>query len=230
MTKVIGEVGWDTVGEKTGKSEGKDTWMRLEDGSNLCRIATNPFQYVVHKGVRKVGDKGFGEKVMCSIEDCVLCKSGHNSSVRWYIGILDRKSTSFKILDAGGSIVFDLKTLNKGRWGDVRKYDIEIIKDKNADPQHYYKVLPVERTPLSAADQKLIDEADLEYIKRKTIAPTPEQVKERVEKILGGSPLFIPPAQQRKEKDTSKKVASVAKEVDTTETDNDDLFPSYTGT
>lgn len=230
--KVIGEVSWETVGSKhNNEGGGKDSWMRLEDGQNTVRVVTNPHQYLVHKGVKRVGDKGFGEKVNCSIDECPLCKAGHPVSTRWYIGVIDRKSNSFKILDAAGSIVFGLKELNKNvRWGDVKKFDVDLIKNSKADPQHFYSVQPVPHTPLSAADQKIIDEADLDYLKKKTVAPTPEQVKERMDKVLEGHPLFIPPVQSKKS--TSKKaVTAVAQEVDMNGSDDgDDLFQSYNST
>src|SRR5579885_2269990 len=137
-TQIVGEVNWDTVGNRSGKSEGgKDEWMRLEDGINTVRIVTNPHQYLVHKSVKPVGDKGYGQRVLCAIDDCPLCKMGHQATTRWYVGIIDRKSNSYKVLDVGGSVVFKLKSLNKNpRWNDPKRYDIDIVKDSKADPQH----------------------------------------------------------------------------------------------
>jgi len=230
-TQVVGEVGWDTVGNKSERSAGKDIWMRLDEGPNNIRIATNPHQYLVHKGVKKVGDKGYGQKVNCSLENCPLCKMGHPVSTRWFIGVIDRKTNSYKVLDVGGSVVFALKELNKSvRWGDVKKFDVDLIKNSKADPAHYYTVQPVPHSPLSASDQKIIDEADLDYLKRKTAAPTSEEVQERVNKLLEGQALFIPPVQAKKD-GNKKAVSSVAPEVDMTDsTDGDDLFPSYKAT
>lgn len=226
MTQTYGEVNWDSAG-KGDKSNGKDIWMRLKEGSNEVRIITMPHQFLVHKTVKSVGDKGFGQRVNCSMANgsCPLCEKGHPVTTRWYLGIIDKSTNSYKVLDIGGSIFYAIKALNSTAvWKDPRRYNVDIIRNSKADPQHYYNVSPIPPTPLSAADQKIVDEADLDDLKRRVTPPTVEQVKNRLEKILEGKPLFIPEVQSKEKSGKTPKVVSAAPVV---ENDGDDLFPSY---
>ena len=153
-----GEVSWSDKGAGYSNNDkgGNDIFLRLKDGPNTVRLVTRPQQYVVHNSVKREGDKGYGNKIMCSKThgSCPLCSLGFETSLRWFLGVLDRESNSYKVLDIGPSVFFDIKSLNDGKWGDPMKYDLDIIKNSKADPQHYYSVQPIERSPLSASDQK----------------------------------------------------------------------------
>src|ERR1700722_2335640 len=102
MSNKHGQVSWDddNGGNKSeGRVSNKDLFLRLEDGNNVIRIVTPPFQYLTHKGVKKVGDPGFGRKVSCSMVhgSCVLCEAGLRASPRFFLGVLHRKSNTYKV-------------------------------------------------------------------------------------------------------------------------------------
>lgn len=191
-TITFGEVSWD---EELPKSNGKrddykDLFMRLEKGSNDMRIITNPHQYLMHKMKKDpTNPKDFGVKVLCSQAHgkCPLCETGDKAKPRWLFGIIDRKTNAYKILDVSYSVYSQLKTLTKSpKWGPlVHSYDIDVVMNPDASPQDYYRVLPSGKSPLSADDQKLRDNADLEDLKRRVTPPTYDQVEQRIQKILG---------------------------------------------
>lgn len=191
----FGELDWDAeLPQKGKKIDYKDLYLRLEEGSNEVRIVTNPHQYLMHKVKKDANNpKDFGVRVNCSSAHgkCPICESGDKPKARWLFGVIDAKTNSYKVLDVSYSVFSQLKTLTKSpKWGPiVSSYDLEIIVNKNASPQDYYRVVPAGKSPLTADMQRMKDNADLDYLKSRTTPPTYEEVQERVEKILGTSTL-----------------------------------------
>jgi hypothetical protein len=231
-TITFGEVDYntDSFGGDKKQTNSKDLFLRLQEGSNELRLVTSPFQYLVHK-YKKEGDAGFGQKVGCSIMHgaCPLCALGDKAKARWFYGVIDRKTGLYKILDVSFSVFGSIRKLarNTQRWGDPTKYDIDIVVDKNGGATGYYSVQPISKEPLSATDQQIKDNADLEDLKRRCTPPTAEQVQKRMDKINGTVYTDASPV-------TGKKAAtkSAAKVPTVTMTDENDLseeFPAYAG-
>lgn len=242
MISTYGEVSWSDDGfDKSKFKNNKDSWLRLEPGPNIVRVITRPFQYIVHKGVKKDSDKGFGTKVLCSkpfkTEDgsessCPLCEAGHQSSVRWFIGVIDRKSNAYKVLDISYLVHQQIKiNANDPVWGPPDTYDINIIVNPNAGGPGYYTVTPRPHSPLSANDNKIKDsDVDLDYLKFKSSPIAPDKVQERMDKILEGAKLYLPPAKEKKKPTVAQSApaksnfSSSPKSVDEDE-EMDDIFP-----
>lgn len=234
MTTTFGEVNWsDDVFGDSGKSNtnSKDLFLRLDEGSNEMRLITQPYQYLVHK-YKKEGDPGYGQKVYCSAihGSCPLCTLGDKAKPRWLLGVISRKTGTYKILDVSFAVFSQIRKLarNTQRWGDPTKYDIDIVVDKNGGATGYYSVQPISKEPLSAADQQIKDNTDLDDLKRRVTPPTPDLVQKRMDKINGvegpvnttakkAAPMN-PPMQQTK-------VSTVSMTDD--EDDFSDSFPSY---
>ena len=100
----FGEINWsdDVFGGQDGKknTNSKDLFLRLDEGPNEVRLITQPFQYLVHK-YKKADDTGFGQKVQCSAihGSCPLCAMGDKAKPRWLLGVISRKTNTYKILD-----------------------------------------------------------------------------------------------------------------------------------
>lgn len=233
----FGEVSWnDDVfgGEGKKNTNNKDLFLRLDEGSNELRLITQPYQYLVHK-VKKdpTNPKDFGQKVGCSAihGNCPLCDVGDKAKPRWLLGVISRKTGTYKILDISFAVFSQIRKLarNTQRWGDPTKYDVDIVVDKAGGPTNYYSVQPISKEPLSATDQKIKDEADLDDLKRRVTPPTAEVVSKRVEKIRGVGGDVAPAAVS-----TATGPASVAKTAApaVSMTDDEELsetFPSYDG-
>jgi hypothetical protein len=248
MTNIVhGEVSWNdntNFGKDKKSGAGKDLFLRLDKGSNVVRVLTQPHQYLVHKGIKKDGDRGFGRKVSCSRSDtqshCPLCEMGYESSTRWLVGVISRPSGAFKVLDISWQVCKAIKQLNAKTdvWGDPTKYDIDIIVDPES-ASSYYSVQPIPHKPLSAADQKTRDDADLNYLKERTEPLTPEVVQKIIDKIADGGTLAPPVVKESKDnKAASKNGKTQAKPpvrdthtpVDNSDEDDvDDIFPAYDG-
>ena len=239
---VSGEVSWlSDFGPDNKKSvNNKDTWLRLEQGNNVIRLVTPAFQYIVHKGIKAEGDKGFGQKVSCSIKhgSCALCEMDNKAGLRWLIGVIDRKTSSYRILDMSYQVFSQIKKLAQEAevWGDPTKYDLNIIVDPNGGPTGYYSVQPRPHKPLSAEDQQLRDTADLEDLTRRTSPPEPSFVQKRVDKLLDGKALAVAVPQPGKapaktsapaSKPSAKKAAPVVEVETTDDEETDDVFPAY---
>lgn len=189
----FGEVSWsDDVfgGDKKNANNNKDLFLRLDEGSNEMRIVTQPFQYLVHKIKKDPNNpKDFGQKVSCSAAhgNCPACESGDKAKPRWLLGVISRKTGTYKILDISFAVFSQIRKYarNTARWGDPTKYDIDIVVDKNGSPMSYYSVQAISKEPLSAADQVIKDAADIDDLKRRVTPLTPDQVQKRMNKILG---------------------------------------------
>jgi len=201
-----GLVSWDevdtSIGGKSQKDLNRELFLHLEDGSNKVRVLTKPHQYMVHT-YKEPGDQGWGYKVMCSKHNgrCVLCDraekfkasgekelfSQQKAKKRWLIGVIDRKTDSYKILDISYSIFSALKELNQEEaWGNPETYEINIKVNKNGGATGFYTVLPIEKRPLSASDleikKKAMDDLTDELVSR-CQPPTSEVVEARLESI-----------------------------------------------
>lgn len=231
----FGEVSWndEVFGDSEKSSNSKDLFLRLNEGSNEMRLITQPFQMLVHK-YKKEGDPGFGQKVYCSAihGSCPLCNLGDKAKPRWLLGVISRKSGTYQILDISFAVFSQIRKLarNTQRWGDPTKYDIDIVVDKNGGSTGYYSVQPISKEPLSAADQHIKDNIDLDDLKRRVTPPKPEQVQARIDKIngvdAGGTAKKVVAASKTVVKAAPAKAAPPPVSM-TDDEDLSDSFPSY---
>lgn len=231
----FGEVSWnDDVygGSEKKQTNSKDLFLRLEEGSNEMRLITQPFQYLVHK-YKKEGDPGFGQKVACSAMhgSCPLCTAGDKAKPRWLLGVISRKTGTYKILDISFAVFSQVRKLarNTQRWGDPTKYDMDIVVDKNGGATGYYSVQPISKEPLSAADQKIKDDVDFDDLKRRVTPPDAATVQKRMDKINGIVSADVTAAPAGK----TAAAPAKAKAPVVSMTDDEELgnsFPAYDGT
>lgn len=181
-----GEVSWtDTVFDSSKKTNSKDTFLRLNPGSNVIRLLTLPHQYHQHKYLPQ-GGKKFGYRVNCSAANggCALCEKGDKAKRRWFLGVVDRKTNMYKILDIGFSVFKSIQTYAKDEaWGDPSKYDFDIVVDPNGGATGYYTVVAKPPKALTASDIVLREENDPEELARRVTPPTPEKTQERLAMI-----------------------------------------------
>lgn len=180
----------DGANRNKNSNNSKDLFLRLKDGNNEVRIVTDPFQYLVHKYKKNPNDKkDFGEKVMCSQlhGSCAICEADGKAQQRWFYGVIDRVTGTYKLIDVSWAIYSKIKDFaNNPKIGDPTKYDINILVKKNAPPNDYYNVQPLQREPLSATDQKIRDEnVDEDDLKRRCTPFTVEKVQQKLDKIHG---------------------------------------------
>lgn len=235
MTTTFGEINYnDDVfgGEKGNKNtNNKDLFLRLEEGSNELRLVTAPFQYLVHKYKKDpTNPKDFGQKIMCSQihSSCPLCDTGDKAKPRWFYGVISRKTGTYKILDISFAVFSQVRKLarNTQRWGDPTKYDIDIVVDKNGGATGYYSVQPISKEPLSAADQMIKDNADLDDLKRRCTPPSAEKVQERINKVNGLATVPVADSTSAVKAKAAPKAPAVSM------SDEDELpetFPDYDG-
>jgi len=234
MTTTFGEVDWNSdvfPGDNKQKVNAKDLFLRLDEGPNEIRLLTQPHQYLVHK-YKKDGDTGFGQKVQCSAihGSCPLCAGGDKAKPRWLLGVISRKTNSYKILDISFAVFSQIRKLNKNpKFGDPTKYDINIEVDKNGGATGYYSVQAYSKEPLSAADQVIKDSIDFDDLKRRVTPPTPDKVQGRIDKINGvttnGATAPSAPAPAAAAKKSTKAAAPAVSMTDDEELENS--FPSY---
>lgn len=181
-TENFGMVGWEQVEftNRGGDNKKRDSFIRLQSGDNIVRLVTKPYQYIIHKWKDSPTDKGYGDKVMCSMfhGDCPICKLGDKPKQRWYVGVIDRKTQSYKILDMSPAIFQKVQTFNRSEvWGDPGTYDINIVVDKNAGANGYYNVVAHPKTDLSDKDVEIkTGEVDTEWLKARCKPPEPGEV------------------------------------------------------
>lgn len=234
-TATFGEISYNDdvfggAGDKKNANN-KDLFLRLKEGSNELRLVTAPFQYLVHKYKKDpTNPKDFGQKIGCSAlhGECPLCALGDKAKPRWFYGVISRDTGTYKILDISFAVFSQIRKLarNTQRWGDPTKYDIDIVVDKNGGATGYYSVQPISKEPLSAADQKIKDDADLDDLKRRCTPPTAEQVQKRMDRINGVSA----PAGTTATASAKPSVKATAPAVSMTDDEElSETFPSYDG-
>lgn len=238
MAQKFGEVSWDEVPSENGpqRENNRDLFMRLEKGSNVIRVITPPFQYIQHRYKRE-GDPGYGQRVMCSIThgSCPLCALGDKAKRRWLLGVIDRRTKAYKVLDISIAVFKQVQALTRDdEWGDPSRYDVDIKVDPNGGATGYYTVTPKIPKPLSADDTEIRDMLDLDDLKRRCAPPEPSKVQERLDKITTGTPARSgspAPTQSRNTYAQSAPSAAPAQrpQVDMSEDEDEDniLFPAY---
>jgi hypothetical protein len=179
-----GLTSWDEVEIKQNsfQKSGPDQYMRLENGDNLVRCVTKPHQYLVHT-YKEDGDPGFGEKIYCSQfhKSCPLCEEGNKPKRRWFVGVIDRKTQTYKILDMSVTVFKTIQEYSRDEdYGSPEKFDINIKVDKAAPAAGYYTVIAKPPKAMSANDLSIKEEINPEDLMKKCTPPTPEKVVERL--------------------------------------------------
>lgn len=200
--------------------------MKLKNGNNIVRIVTNPFVYWQHKYKADPDASGYPDKIKCAMRagvTCPLCelvddegKQRFPRRKQCYLGVIDRKTQSFKVIDAGPGLLQKLEaTRMDEEWGDLTTYDINILVNETAGPSNYYTVIPRNKKPLTSADQEIKNSIDLDSLRAKCIPSRPEWVKKRM--MLQAKP----------DEKAEQKVESKAKQETTGPVEDDEYaFPA----
>lgn len=184
---------WDNVEVQTGRRQTKTEYMRLKEGDNIIRIMTKPHEFKVHNWKAHPDDPGFGKRILAAAVAASdpLVEAGSKPKRRWLIGIVDRSTQSYKLMDISVSVLKGIQSLVRDEdWGDPTQYDINIKVDKNGGATGYYTVIPKNKKPLSAADLEIKEKIDLEDIKRRCTPLSPEKVKEIMDDVISKSPNY----------------------------------------
>jgi hypothetical protein len=174
-TRVVGKL--DDWGD--GDLGGND-FMQLEEGSNPVRLITSPYQFYIHWTKDATGAT---RKVRCSIDGCPVCQQGiDRAQPRWFVGVLNRKNSGKPaILEIGTQIFRGILGLSKKeKWGDPRKYDIDIERQPKGS-QPLYIVSPEPKEALEDDEKTMIKEflGRVDLVKM-CAAPTPDEVREKL--------------------------------------------------
>jgi hypothetical protein len=171
--KIVGQLSSWGDGD-TGASD----FVRLEEGSNVFRCISSPFQFYSHWVEDAAGQK---RKVHCAMKDCPVCVRGDNAKPSWYVSVLNRKTGKGGIMEIGAQIFKQIKALAmKKSYGDPRGYDIDITRAPKGS-QPLYSVLPEPKENLSDEDKAIAKEF-LGRIDLQTMVepPTPEAIAEKL--------------------------------------------------
>lgn len=173
VTRVVGEL--DDWGDA---DLGGNDFMKLEEGSNVVRIFTKPYQFYT---VWTEDATGKQRKIRSAVENCPLVQRGEKPSARWYVGVINRRTNKTSILEIGPQIFKQVLGLRKkDKWGDPRAYDIDIERQPKGS-QPLYIVSPEPKIPLTPEEKNDIREflSRVDLVKM-TEAPTPEEVREQL--------------------------------------------------
>lgn len=188
-------MGWDNVGN-TGSNNGakEKKYLKLESGTTTLRVLDEA------PGVRWThwlpeGNEGKGFSVNCAGTDCPVCKimaekkragqkCKYSSRKLHAINVLNKADNTTYILDQGVKIFNGLKTLLT-EMGDLRKYDVKIVKTGEGFTNIDYQVFPVFPPEELSAELKTKADAEKhdidEQIKPNTI--------EEINQLMEGKPL-----------------------------------------
>lgn len=173
-TRVVGKL--DNWGD--ADLGGGNDFMDLKQGENPVRLITSPYQFYVHWCTDVTGAK---RKVRCALDGCPLCQNGEKASARWYVNVINRESGRCAIVEIGPQIFKQILGLaKKDKWGDPRKYDINIERQPPGS-QPLYVVSPEPKEKLDDDEVAMVKEFNARIdLNKMTEAPTPEMVREKV--------------------------------------------------
>lgn len=131
------------------------TWMRLQEGHNRFRIIdVLPFYREVIHWVRK--EDGSFTKKECMPYFRRRCHHRDNSVARWQMWVLH--DGMVKRLEIGISIYKGLMLVNDD-WGDLRTYDVSIVRHPRGTQPLYNTVAhPTTSYALSEAEWNIVSE------------------------------------------------------------------------
>lgn len=181
-----GEIDWADAKVKSNGENSRDLFLKLGPGSNVVRILTLPHQYYQHK-YKVPGEKGYGHRINCSMANgsCEVCAKGDKAKRRWLLGVIDRKTGQYKVLDIGFSVFKGIQTYaGDDDWGNPNGYDIDIVVDPNGGSTGYYTVIAKPKKPLSVDDIQKKEANDPEKLVSLSTPPKPEKVSEKLQKIM----------------------------------------------
>lgn len=184
-TNNYGQVSWDQELSSSNQERQKftDEFLQLQQGSNLVRVITQPYEYWSHRFKPANSTASFGDKVSCSSfhGSCVLCDQGNKASKRFIAGVIDRKTGTYKVLDISPTLFRLIQGFNRDEdYGNPERYDMDIKVNKKAIPSAYYSLIPKPPKPLSENDLEIKSTADVDSLKARCAPATPEQVKGKV--------------------------------------------------
>jgi hypothetical protein len=209
--KSYGAVGFGDV--RTAKP--KDVWLKLKPGQNRLRLICEPYKYRSHKMKEFLTDKFAGKKVGCAEHEdfpdqitCPIClkiepwsdkderkenleKAMREHGVgpaqtRYYVYVINRATTQVELWDMPWSVYNELVKLDKDpEWGNCLNYDIKVVVNKES-VSDYYTVTPCKETPLTAEEQVLRDNVNLDGLEKRIQPPKPADVQKAFDDIRSG--------------------------------------------
>ena len=172
-------MGWNDVKPTNNNTNGerKLNYLKLNQGTNQIRILddepVSTWQHWIPQA-----NYGKGISVVCPGKDCPICKERkktaeamktdksitqkYNVSRQHMINVIDRATGEVAILQKGNTIFENLVVFLE-EIGDLREYDVRIIR-KGTGRQTTYTVIPVQpSTPLTEKEKNL-EKFDLEKL------------------------------------------------------------------
>ena len=195
------KISWNDIkSNQSGGSGGSDAnkvnYVKLDVGTNQLRIiGDEPYSRWTHWIPQANDGKGFG--VDCIGKDCPICvilasdkknkiKSKYSSRKTHAINVLTKKpgtTPEVAILDAGNKIFNGLLVLME-QMGDLKNYDVKIIKSGTTVTDTDYNVLPTFPPVMLTDTEKAMSQFTLEQIKKIF-------TKEQIELLISGAKLDV---------------------------------------
>lgn len=167
---------------------GSSLYMTMKDDGDYCLRFLNerPFEYAIHWVNLENGSK---TKIKCASRGCILCAKGEEVKPEFIADVMDRKTGTLHVLEFGRQIFDQLKGYAKNsKWGDIRKYDVNINKKKGRKPNTYMvqaepPISPLTDDEAAKASDFCKNRGDL----NKLSAPiTNDGIKKRLSDLSGG--------------------------------------------
>lgn len=155
-----GKSSWgDKPGQGAKSKYNNDRMMKLQDGQNKVRIITDPYRFLYHKEEFANDPSKFGRKIRCATDGCPLCASGSKVKEGWVVGVIDRATNTYKLLEIGSKIYTDIQGIMETEgYENLQEYDLIIKKNPKGGASNFYQVLPGKKAPLSADDVEKVDQ------------------------------------------------------------------------
>jgi hypothetical protein len=235
-------ISWDSkidtfVNTKNTDNSNKMPYFKKREGENRIRILTTPFPYISHQVKKNLEDpKDYGSKITCAkvngVGNCPACQLHEMDerqarvSKRFMCAIFNRATSKVELFDMSGSDVQKIQAAFPKGKTPLSADLIITYNSKHSNPSMKTIYTREDPEPLSAEEQVLRDNIDLDYLKKLTMPLKTEWAQARIDKILGV--LDDAPKFESKQANASFKKPPMkpVQKVQIEDTDGDDDFPS----
>lgn len=165
-------MGWNEIGQNKTENAGeaKVPYVKLPEGKTVIRIVDE-----MPKSYWKHWIPGLNRSVLCLGTNCPVCeirkkdtaegkKPRFNVTRVHAINVINKGTGLMEVLEKGNSIFEDLKSINQ-EVGDLRDFDVTIIRKGTGMNDTKYTCLPCPPKPLNE-QEKALEPYDLDSINK----------------------------------------------------------------
>lgn len=157
-------IGWSDVSSKDNPQQGSERleFITFAEGSTIIRVVDKEphsrWTHWMNSIKRTINCPGKGCPICNLIAEAKANKETpkYSSTKKHIMHVINRSSGKLELLDQGKTFMEQLLAFHQ-EVGDVRTYDIKVIRKGTTQNDTTYTLIPLPQKPLSEDDEKLLE-------------------------------------------------------------------------